>query len=70
MYKYAAGYLRSKGYEHYEISSYALLQDSNRPSRHVVQQIYWATDSQWYAVGLGATSFTKRELDSSSKNYG
>jgi coproporphyrinogen III oxidase-like Fe-S oxidoreductase len=36
-----------------------LLQDSGPPSpkrsRH--NQIYWATDSQWYAVGLGATSF-------------
>jgi coproporphyrinogen III oxidase-like Fe-S oxidoreductase len=64
MYKYAAGYLRSKGYEHYEISSYALLQDSGRPSptRSKHNQIYWATDSQWYAVGLGATSFAGESL--------
>jgi coproporphyrinogen III oxidase-like Fe-S oxidoreductase len=64
MYKYAAGYLRSKGYEHYEISSYALRQDSNQPSptRSKHNQIYWATDSQWYAVGLGATSFAGESL--------
>jgi coproporphyrinogen III oxidase-like Fe-S oxidoreductase len=64
MYKYAAGYLRSKGYEHYEISSYALLQDSGQPSptRSKHNQIYWATDSQWYAVGLGATSFAGGSL--------
>ncbi len=28
MYKYAAGYLRSKNYEHYEVSSYAAFNDS------------------------------------------
>jgi oxygen-independent coproporphyrinogen-3 oxidase len=60
MYKYAAGYLRSKGYEHYEVSSYALTGDTGSPSprRSQHNQIYWETDSQWYALGLGATSFT------------
>ena len=53
MYKYAAGYLRAKGYEHYEVSSYA--RDRNYRSRH--NQIYWDVSGQWYAVGLGATSF-------------
>jgi putative oxygen-independent coproporphyrinogen III oxidase len=63
MYKYAAGYLRSKHYEHYEVSSYAYIGDndnhkpnpSSRRSRH--NQIYWSTTGQWYAIGLGATSF-------------
>jgi coproporphyrinogen III oxidase-like Fe-S oxidoreductase len=66
MYKYAAGYLRAKGFEHYEISSYAKLgthgaqpltnprSDHNR-SQH--NQIYWDVDGQWFALGLGATSF-------------
>lgn len=51
MYKYAAGYLRSKGYEHYEISSYALLEGvgTTRPSkRSTHNQIYWEIGSQWY----------------------
>jgi len=64
MYKYAAGYLRSKGYEHYEVSSYAQLAEKDKPSpwrsRH--NQIYWATDSQWFAFGLGATSFVGGKL--------
>jgi coproporphyrinogen III oxidase-like Fe-S oxidoreductase len=56
MYKYAAGYLRSKGYEHYEVSSYAA--NSLAISRRSIHnQLYWATDSHWYAIGLGATSF-------------
>lgn len=58
MYKYAAGYLRSKGWEHYEVSSYAKI--SNSPdisyrSRH--NQLYWHPQGNWYALGLGATSF-------------
>jgi coproporphyrinogen III oxidase-like Fe-S oxidoreductase len=51
MYRYASGYLRSRGYEHYEISSYAQL---GRRSKH--NQIYWEVQSTWYAIGLGSTS--------------
>jgi len=57
MYSYASGYLHSRGYEHYEISSYALRgpdDGSSRRSEH--NQIYWKYDGSWYAVGLGATS--------------
>jgi oxygen-independent coproporphyrinogen-3 oxidase len=69
MYSYASGYLRHFGYEHYEISSYALLSSpstsssssrqyqtmkSNYRSKH--NQIYWDYNGQWHAVGLGATS--------------
>ena len=51
MYKYASGYLRSRGYEHYEISSYAALphsetnHDSPNRSRH--NSMYWEPNSQW-----------------------
>lgn len=66
MYQYAAGYLRAKGYEHYEVSSYALLSgnDTRGPSPYRSQhnQIYWATGSEWYALGLGATSFVDKRL--------
>ena len=51
MYRYASGYLRAKGYGHYEISSYAR---PGRRSRH--NQIYWEVGSEWYSVGLGGTS--------------
>jgi oxygen-independent coproporphyrinogen-3 oxidase len=65
MYKYAAGYLKSKNYEHYEVSSYAFRTDtggalSSKRSRH--NQIYWAPTSSWYAIGLGATSFVNGQL--------
>jgi oxygen-independent coproporphyrinogen-3 oxidase len=51
-YQYTAGYLAARGYEHYEISSYAV---PGRRSRH--NQLYWGYESTWYAVGLGATSY-------------
>ena len=54
MYKFAAGYLRSKNYEHYEVSSYARNGNPSRRSRH--NQVYWSTNGQWYAIGLGSTS--------------
>lgn len=67
-YKFASGYLKSKGYEHYEISSYAksttldectatAKAGSALRSRH--NQIYWEVNGEWYAVGLGATSCVK-----------
>jgi oxygen-independent coproporphyrinogen-3 oxidase len=67
MYTYAAGYLRSKKYEHYEVSSYAYrgeneMQRSTKRSRH--NQIYWAPSSSWYAIGLGATSSVNGRLRS------
>jgi putative oxygen-independent coproporphyrinogen III oxidase len=65
MYRFAAGYLKAKKYEHYEVSSYAYCgHDGNVPSskrsRH--NQIYWAPSSSWYAIGLGATSFVDGRL--------
>ena len=51
MYRYASGYLCSRGYEHYEISSYAR---PGKASKH--NQIYWEIGSSWYSIGLGATS--------------
>jgi oxygen-independent coproporphyrinogen-3 oxidase len=52
MYRYASGYLRHEGYEHYEISSYSL---PGKRSRH--NQVYWGYDTEWFACGLGSTSF-------------
>jgi len=67
MYKYTSGYLRSKGFEHYEVSSYARLPNNDNQhygmsyrSQH--NQIYWARDGQWFAVGLGATSFVNGKI--------
>jgi coproporphyrinogen III oxidase-like Fe-S oxidoreductase len=65
MYKYAAGYLKAKGFEHYEISSYARVDkqharaptNTRKSNRSQHNQIYWDIDGQWFAVGLGATSF-------------
>lgn len=67
MYKYTSGYLRSKGFEHYEVSSYARLpnhdnQHKGKNYRSQHNQIYWARDGQWYAVGLGATSFVNGKI--------
>lgn len=63
MYKYTAGYLKSKKYEHYEVSSYAFRGtkdgEGNR-SKH--NQIYWAPSGSWYAIGVGATSFIDGRL--------
>lgn len=56
-YKYASGYLRNKGYEHYEISSYAYNGQSSTVShRSKHNQIYWEMSGQWYSIGLGSTS--------------
>ena len=52
MYRYASGYLRNEGFEHYEISSYA--RDGKRSCHN---QVYWGYDSEWFAIGLGSTSF-------------
>jgi len=60
MYKYASGYLRSRGYEHYEISSYAASPHSKTnnysPNRSQHNSMYWEPNSQWLALRLGATS--------------
>lgn len=66
MYRHASEYLRSNGFEHYEISSYARIKDTaqepnangkyeSHRSKH--NQIYWKVDGEWFAVGLSATSF-------------
>jgi len=50
-YKYASGYLRAKGYEHYEISSYAYKDGDHKepsPYRSRHNQIYWEPGSQWF----------------------
>lgn len=50
MYKYTSGYLRSRQYEHYEISSYAALarrNDDNHTSRSQHNSLYWKPNSQW-----------------------
>lgn len=72
MYEYASTFLHSKGYEHYEISSYAKRKiDGNiervnesslspNPNRSKHNQIYWEVGSEWYAIGLGATSCINR----------
>ncbi|KAL7572097.1 hypothetical protein ACA910_001737 [Epithemia clementina (nom. ined.)] len=63
-YQYTAGFMRSKGFEHYEVSSYARLlscadDEATSPWRSQHNQVYWGYNTQWYAVGLGATSFVR-----------
>ena len=43
-------------YDHYEISSFA--KNPKFRSRH--NQIYWHVDGEWYAAGLGASSWVDR----------
>ena len=65
-YQYTAGYLHAKGFEHYEVSSYARCRGRNiptrSPSRSKHNQVYWGYHTQWYAVGLGATSFVRGHI--------
>jgi oxygen-independent coproporphyrinogen-3 oxidase len=57
MYSYASGYLKSKKYDHYEISSYAYTTLHDRKAhRSQHNQIYWEYGGQWYAAGMGSTS--------------
>jgi len=51
IYRFTSEYLRSEGYGHYEVSSYAL---EGRESRH--NGMYWGYGSSWVGVGMGATS--------------
>ena len=71
--------MKSKHYEHYEVSSYAYRGEEedddgddnssttriSRRSRH--NQIYWAPSSSWYAIGLGSTSFVNKRLKARPK---
>ena len=60
MYSYASGYLKSKKYDHYEISSYAYAtSDDGKAHRSKHNQIYWEYGGQWYAAGMGSTSNIK-----------
>ena len=68
-YQFKAGYLRAKGFEHYEVSSYARRFPSQPDqtarswrSRH--NQVYWGYKTQWHAVGLGATSYIRGNIAS------
>jgi oxygen-independent coproporphyrinogen-3 oxidase len=52
-YKYASRYLRARGYEHYEISSFAnkgneSSSSSSSVNRSQHNQIYWEYNSQWF----------------------
>ena len=56
-YQYTSGYLRASGYEHYEISSYAL---PGFRSKH--NSLYWGYNTTWFAAGLGATSWVNEKM--------
>jgi len=56
MYCFASGYLRSKNYDHYEISSYAYTTPDGTLHRSKHNSNYWGYGAQWYAVGMGSTS--------------
>jgi oxygen-independent coproporphyrinogen-3 oxidase len=60
MYRRASEILRERGFEHYEISSYAKYKDlrkrGDKSYRSKHNQVYWRLDGYWYAVGMGATS--------------
>jgi oxygen-independent coproporphyrinogen-3 oxidase len=52
MFRDASAVLRDKGFEHYEVSSYA---KPSKRCRH--NQVYWNSGRQgWYAFGMAATS--------------
>jgi len=52
MYRLSSRFLRKKGYEHYEVSSFA----KSRTQRAVHNANYWGLDPSWYGFGCGATS--------------
>jgi coproporphyrinogen III oxidase-like Fe-S oxidoreductase len=66
MYRYASGYLATRGYEHYEVSSYAMRamhgDQQQSPWRSKHNQVYWSENGQWYAFGMGATSFVEGKM--------
>ena len=49
MYKFTSGYLRARGFEHYEISSYASSGSRNR-SKH--NSHYWAPNANWLGMAI------------------
>lgn len=72
-YQFTAGYLRAKGFEHYEVSSYARIatqsMESSYPNdtvsspwRSQHNQVYWGYETSWYSIGLGATSFVRDQI--------
>ena len=55
MYAMASGMFRGAGYDHYELSSYALL-EQGRDHRCVHNGVYW-DGGGYYAFGMGAASY-------------